>query len=317
MFVFSIYKQETKEGDHMTLMAAEGRRERRRLQMATIIQELINDYNHVNNKPWDLDKLLFSLEPTQKMNLLRGWRPGHFEESTFLTDAVASRKLEIVAILLFHGADPEQICPRRDSFCAFDEALAHKIDEQPISRQNNLFNILCTLLNTWYGKRPRAQEMYPKDYLYGFDVNAFSIVQFDGDKTVLMYCVRNNMPFCVRWLIRNRNANVHVKNKVNKKNAIFFSMQAYTEKLQILQKYQHSEYEQRHFINWWLIARELIDHGANAMEWSKEFPDAWNFIAQYIQVTRSVPAHELNANPMSYLQWPQYMQLQPSVSSYL
>ena len=62
----------------------------------------------------------------------------------------------------------------------------------------------------------------------------------------------------------------------------------------------------------WLIARELIDHGANAMEWSEVFPDAWNFIAKYIQETRSVPGHEFNSSPMSYLEWPQYMQLQPS-----
>ena len=51
-------------------------------------------------------------------------------------------------------------------------------------------------------------------------------------------------------------------------------MQAYTEKLQIVQDYQESEYDQRHFINWWLIARELIDHGADAMERSEVFPEA-------------------------------------------
>ena len=101
-----------------------------------------------------------------------------------------------------------------------------------------------------------------------------------------------------------------------KKNSMFFSMQPYDEKLRIAQNYQGAEYKQDHFINWWLIARELIDHGgrddgANAMEWSKVFPDAWKFMAQYIQVTRFVLGRELNASPMSYLEWPQYMQLQP------
>ena len=90
---------------------------------------------------------------------------------------------------------------------------------------------------------------------------------------------------------------------------MLISMQAYTEKLRIAQNYQDSEFYQRHFIKWWLIAIELIDHGANAKEWSEVFPDAWKFIAQYIQVTRSGPGHELNASPMSYLAWPQYMQL--------
>ena len=53
------------------------------------------------------------------------------------------------------------------------------------------------------------------------------------------------------------------------------------------------------------------------MDWSKVFPDAWKFIAQYIQVTSSVPGHELNARPMSCLEWPQYMQLQPPVSPFV
>ena len=70
-----------------------------------------------------------------------------------------------------------------------------------------------------------------------------------------MHSVCSNMPFSVRWLICNRNANIDVKNSENKKNALFFSHNC-----------QESEYDQRHFINWWLIARELIDHGANAME---------------------------------------------------
>ena len=107
-FVFGVYKQERKKEGGSYMATEEGaRRQRRRLEIATIVQKMINDYNHINNKGWDLDKFLFSLRPTEKMNLLRAWRPEHFEESTFLTDAVASRKQEIVAILLFHGADPE------------------------------------------------------------------------------------------------------------------------------------------------------------------------------------------------------------------
>ena len=34
------------------------------------------------------------------------------------------------------------------------------------------------------------------------------------------------------------------------------------------------------------------------------FPDARKFIAKYIKVTESVAGHELNASPMSYLEWP-------------
>ena len=182
---------------------------------------MINDYNHVNNKVWDLDKLLFSLRPTQKMNLLRGWRPEHFEESRFLTDAVASAKQEIVAILLFHGADPEQICPQRGSFCAFDEAFIFQISEAIPSRQNNFFNIMCTLLNTLHGRRSRAERTYVDDYLHGFDVDAFSIVEFDGKRTVLMDSVCASMPFCIRWLICNSNANVHVTGQIQKMHVPF------------------------------------------------------------------------------------------------
>ena len=147
------------------------------------------------------------------MNLLRGWRPEHFEESTFLTDAVASGKQEIVAILLFHGADPEQICPQRGSFCAFDEAFAFELSEPFPPTRNNLFNIMCTLLNTLHGRRAKAQQRYADDYLRGFDVDAFSIIAFDGKRTVMMHCVCANMPFSVRWLIRNRNANIQEKGK--------------------------------------------------------------------------------------------------------
>ena len=63
------------------------------------------------------------------MNLLHGWRPEYFEQSTFLTNAVISGKEDIVALLLFHGANPEQICPQRGSFCAFDEAFIFQISE--------------------------------------------------------------------------------------------------------------------------------------------------------------------------------------------
>ena len=52
-------------------MAAEGAR-LRSLEITTRVQTLIDDYNHINNKGWDLDKLLFRLRLTQKMNLLRG-----------------------------------------------------------------------------------------------------------------------------------------------------------------------------------------------------------------------------------------------------
>ena len=82
------------------------------------------------------------------MNLLRGWRPEYFEQSTFLTDAVISGKPEIVAVLLFHGADPEQalVCPERhspcvvsrmhshsESSCAFEDAFTCELSE-PFTR---------------------------------------------------------------------------------------------------------------------------------------------------------------------------------------
>ena len=97
---------------------------------------------------------------TQKMNLLHGWRPEYFEQSTFLTNAVISGKEDIVALLLFHGANPEQICPQRGSFCAFDEAFIFQISEAIPSRRNSFFNII-------------------NDYLHGYDADAFSIVDFD------------------------------------------------------------------------------------------------------------------------------------------
>ena len=127
-------------------------------------------------KDGTLDKVLFSLRLTQKMNLLRGWRPEYFEQSTFLTDAVISGKPEIVAVLLFHGADPEQVCPERHSSCAFEDAFTFELSEPFPPTRNNLFNIMCTLLNTLHGRRARAQRRYADDYLNGFYVDAFSVL---------------------------------------------------------------------------------------------------------------------------------------------
>ena len=54
-----------------------------------------------------LDKVLLGIRLNKKINLLHGWRPGYFEKSTFLTDAVILGRAEIVAIPLFHWADPQ------------------------------------------------------------------------------------------------------------------------------------------------------------------------------------------------------------------
>ena len=44
---------------------------------------------------------------------------------------------------------------------------------------------------------------------------------------------------------------------------MFFSMQAYAEKWQIAQNVNNQSLTNA-ILNWWLIARELLDHGANA-----------------------------------------------------
>ena len=61
-------------------MAAEAARS---LKITRRVQTLINCYNHINDKGWDLDKLLFRMGFNQKMNfnVLRGWRPEYFEKS--------------------------------------------------------------------------------------------------------------------------------------------------------------------------------------------------------------------------------------------
>ena len=197
-------------------MAAEEAR-LRSLEITKRVQTLINVYNHINNKGWNLDKLLRRMGLTQKMNLLSGWRPEYFEKSTFPTDAVVSRKPEIVVILLFHGADPGQGCPERNSSCAFDDAFTFELSDENPSMRNNLFNIMCALLSTLHGRQARAQQRYADDYLHGVDMDAFSIVCIDGKRTVLMHFVCSNMPFSVRWLICNCNVNIQVKNSENKK----------------------------------------------------------------------------------------------------
>ena len=87
-----------------------------------------------------------------------------------------SKKPEIVSNLLFHGADPEQVCPERYSSCAFDDAFTFEISEAIPSTRNNFFKMMCTLLNTLHGRQARTQRRYADDYLHGFDLDAFSVV---------------------------------------------------------------------------------------------------------------------------------------------
>ena len=169
------------------------------------------------------------------MNLVRGWRPEYFVKSTFLTDAVVSRKQGIVAILLFHGADPEQICPQslnlpwRDSFCAFDDAFIFQINggitsmpwilcmEYGLERNKCMQMIICMALmwmplvyQHWYTARAHARTPTMREH-------TSPRTHACPHRTVFMQAVCSNVPFSVRWLVRNRNANIHVKNSTHKK----------------------------------------------------------------------------------------------------
>ena len=129
--------------------------------------------------------------------------------------------------------------------------------------------------------------MYANDYLHGIDVDAFSV-----SALIHCACARENtyharthkpthtcMPtqdclhagcmfqcaFQCALACSQSQCQYPCKEQHTQKNAMIFSMQAYAEKLRIAQNYQESEYDQHHLINWWLIARALIDHGL--MQW--------------------------------------------------
>ena len=225
------------------------------------------------------------------------WKTGQEGKHTWLTYAVSEGLWELVAILLFHGADPLQTCPRNRNYTAFN----YLVKWRPY-RDYGLYYFGATLLN----KEGRAAEylglMFPQDHVqpFGADVNALMpdmdpvtahfLLSGTHIKTALMHAADNVYPFCTRWLIRGRRARVNLCLD-NSKNAMYFAMKRFPG---CMATDSHSpDYMMKLWMYWWLLVDELMRFNANPSRWRKKFPEAWTFIRAYVETVHMTPQHEL------------------------
>ncbi len=90
-----------------------------------------------------LDAFLAGYANTRELSrALHSWMRSKQMCHTWLTEAVASQRFEIIAILLYYGADPQQRCPWRENQNAFNGAFNHYL-----ARYVSRFYFLMTLLN--------------------------------------------------------------------------------------------------------------------------------------------------------------------------
>ena len=177
-----------------------------------VLDELLGSYSERSLSDWlPTDRLQAA---NQLHAVINGWVPGKDGRHTWLTDFVHDQKFEFMAILLFYGADPNKVCPLRENFTAFDGCWH--------APNRNKYKFLATLLNNGRIPYPRPFGGFmPNDHLLGKDPNA-PLTAFNTDTreeeippnydTALTFAVKGKLPFCVRWLVHGRRADVSVKN---------------------------------------------------------------------------------------------------------
>ena len=220
---------------------------------------------------------------TRKINVL--------ENKTLLMAAVQMPyAYELVAILLYHGADPLQRRNGASDWSAFDMLFSLP----PPIEDTVGFHFLATLLNN--GISPEgsggARERMDR-HLFGSHVDA-PLRDFDPNyyvehdlteipdpwQTALMYACEQGYPYCARYLIEKRGYNVHIKNNEGL-DAMCFAMSSFERNVLsgpderglygpnmdrdiALAVYQH-------------LFKILLDAGANP--W-RRFRKAWEFCNQ-------------------------------------
>ena len=221
------------------------------LHTKSIIESLIE-----KNDLWALDCFLQKHVHFGNDYLLTAtWKTGQEGKHTWLTDAVSKGLWEIVAILLFYGADPRQTCPQHRNYNAFDYLLNFR----PY-RDYGIYYFGATLLNTTTNNNISTSSLslpvrtanylahaYPQDQNepLGANVNALMpdmdprTIQFihhpqDAEtilQTALMYAADNVYPYCTRWLLRVRRAKVNVSSLVrhhhHRLDAMYFALQQF------------------------------------------------------------------------------------------
>jgi hypothetical protein len=178
------------------------------------VESLLKQYYF---KEDSLDAFLARYENSRELyGALHSWMRSKEMRHTWLTEAVTSQSCEIIAILLYYGADPQQRCPGRENQNAFDGGFLHYLP-----RYTTIFYFIMTLLNNGLVEGDNIHGyVRPNAHLIGLNPNAplpdcsregAEFIPPNWD-TALTYAVQNKLPFCVRWLILGRGADVRVKN---------------------------------------------------------------------------------------------------------
>jgi len=214
---------------------------------------------------------------------------GYGSNTTCLAKAVASSEWEIIAVLLFHGADPFRLFLKEPGnvSCAFNA-----IDIHYHGRHRDRFHLMAALLN----KRLSEHE-YPSPVLdhkqYGRDVDAGVMRVLDSHRdrpglgedwmTPLMLVSSleygEYFPFCARWLVERKAADVHKENDKGH-DAMYFALKSFG--------MLRPEDKVLHWPAWAQLVQILVGHGANYERWCV-WPDTRNAADDVALVLNNMP----------------------------
>ncbi len=236
-----------------------------------------------------LDALLAEYENTRELSIaLHSYRRSEEMRHTWLTEAVGSQEMEIIAILLYYGADPHQKCPWRDDQNAFNGAYSHYC-QRYISR----FYFIMTLLNDGSDKQDDLRGYGgPNAHLIGLNPNAPLPDNVEGTEivpskwdTALTFAVQHKLLFCVRWLILGRGADVRVKNGEGFA-PLEVALRCYPKRPKApYDGHEHQERWEKDLRLWGQIIRALVIFGnpdIEAKEWRLKYREAYAFLTDSV-----------------------------------
>ena len=191
------------------------------------------------------------------------------QENTLLRMAVSSYYPEAIAILMYYGADPLQKGRRSDALSPFDTAFSHHH-----AQNRDRFHFLVTLLNDGITEENRANHyIKTNDFLLGKEVDApLKTLDDDGNEivpsqwqTALTYAVANNFPYCIRWLLMGRGANVNTPDGY-----------CLTPILHAMEKYEKNRVSSQD--EWYQGVTYLLLAGADCWSGYGRYPRAFQFL---------------------------------------
>jgi hypothetical protein len=157
-----------------------------------------------------LDELLAShIRANMSRDAVRSWAYGSQGRNTWLTHAVRNADVELVALLMYYGADPLQRCYARSGLSALDDA----VDQIEKAKNTQRAYLVITLLHS--AAIPSLGGVFShadNDNLTGADFDGF--LGPDSYETPLTFAVRRKWLYAVRQLIERCGAKAHIKNGI-------------------------------------------------------------------------------------------------------